>query len=190
MRSRHRWASVTPALTLDMLISRQAEVLSIAHDVASGLAYLHTLDLCHGDLRAENVMMQTLTDPWLSLACMPPECAGGPWTPEVADAVGASSGADVAHLPPELLLSGRLHPSSDVYSLGVLLWRMLSPTGEQPYGKLRPAEVAYKVVACGMRPAFSPAVPEPLRRLVEDCWQSDPAARPTITLVLQRLTEL
>ncbi|GIL53570.1 hypothetical protein Vafri_9179, partial [Volvox africanus] len=40
-----------------------AEVLSIAHDVASGLAYLHSLDLCHGDLRAENVMVQTIVLP-------------------------------------------------------------------------------------------------------------------------------
>ncbi|GFR51439.1 hypothetical protein Agub_g13732 [Astrephomene gubernaculifera] len=131
-----------------------------------------------------------LSDPWLSLARMPADCAGGPWLPEAAAAVGATSGADVSHLPPELLLSGRLHPSSDVYSLAILLWRMLSSTGEAPYGKLQPAEVSYKVVACGMRPAFSPAVPEPLRRLVEDCWQSDPAARPTVPQVLQRLTEL
>ncbi|GIL84915.1 hypothetical protein Vretifemale_13488, partial [Volvox reticuliferus] len=82
------------------------------------------------------------------------------------------------------------HPSSDVYSLGILMWRMLSATGEAPYAKLRPTEVAYKVVVCGMRPSFSPAVPEPLRRLVEDCWLSDPAARPTVHQVLQRISEL
>ncbi|GLI67113.1 hypothetical protein VaNZ11_011321 [Volvox africanus] len=131
-----------------------------------------------------------LTDPWLSLARMPPDCAGGPWTPGAAEAMGVTSGADVSHLPPELLLSGRLHPSSDVYSLGILMWRMLSATGEAPYAKLRPAEVAYKVVVCGMRPSFSPAVPEVLRRLVEDCWLSDPAARPTVQQVIQRVSEL
>ncbi|KXZ53743.1 hypothetical protein GPECTOR_6g660 [Gonium pectorale] len=131
-----------------------------------------------------------LTDPWLSLACLPADIAGGAWSPEAAAAVGAVSGADISHLPPELLLSGRLHPASDVYSLGVLMWRMLSPSGEAPYSKLLPAEVAYKVVACGMRPAFSPVIPEQLRRLVEDCWQSDPAARPSVQQLLSRLADL
>lgn len=205
-----------------------------------------------------------LTDPWLSLATLPPEVAGGPWSPAVATAAGFTSGADVSHLPPELLLSGRLHPSSDVYSFGitcecrhprpyrpthktpslqalqhsailmsctctpaplpcravsanglpnrvrciccaatkesgnvvrhltarctviapcVAVWRMLSPDGEAPYARLHPAEAAYKVTACGMRPALPPALPDPLRRLVEDCWQSDPTARPNMQQV-------
>lgn len=81
-------------------------------------------------------------------------------------------------------------PLTDTTALLPAVWRMLSSTGEAPYGKLRPAEVAYKVVACGMRPSFSPTVPEPLRRLVEDCWKSDPSSRPTVQQVLQRLTEL
>ncbi|KAG2442110.1 hypothetical protein HYH02_009599 [Chlamydomonas schloesseri] len=131
-----------------------------------------------------------LSDPWLALARLPAECAGGPWSPEVAAATGAAAGSDVAHLAPELLLSGRLHPSSDVFSLGMLMYRMLSPTGEAPYAKMKPAEVAYKVAACGMRPAFSPAVPEPLRRLVEDMWASDPAVRPTVPQLLARLSDL
>ncbi|KAG2496394.1 hypothetical protein HYH03_005621 [Edaphochlamys debaryana] len=131
-----------------------------------------------------------LSDPWLSLARLPPDLSGGPWSPEAAAAIGAVTGADVAHLPPELLLSGRLHPSSDVYSLALLIWRMLSPIGEAPHAKLSPAETAYKVAACGMRPSFSPAVPEPLKRLVEDCWASDPAQRPTVQQILQRLAEL
>lgn len=70
------------------------------------------------------------------------------------------------------------------------VYRMLSPTGEAPYAKMKPAEVAYKVAACGMRPAFSPAVPEPLRRLVEDMWASDPAARPTVPQLRMRLSDL
>ncbi len=60
---------------------------------------------------------------------------------------------------------------------------MLSPDGEAPYAKLHPAEAAYKVTACGMRPPLPPALPDPLRRLVEDCWQGDPTARPNMQQV-------
>jgi hypothetical protein len=72
-----------------------------------------------------------LTDPWLSLALLPPDAAGGPWSPEAAEKLGASTGADVHHLPPELLLTGSLQPSSDVYSLAMLsewLWGPCSVT--------------------------------------------------------------
>ncbi|GIL61019.1 hypothetical protein Vafri_15442 [Volvox africanus] len=229
-----------------------AEVLSIAQEVAWGLSYLRSLDMYHGDVRAENIMIQTvvlpsavsasgnqadeggmavpscsadddsggacikaehqdfcssgplvvaapsvylhrvakLTEPGVTLARMLAGCAGGPWTPEAVEALGTTSGSDVSHVPPELLLTGQLQPSSDVYSLGFLLWRMLSTTGEAPYSNHRAVEVAYKVVGCGMRPSLPPAVPEPLRCLVEECWQSDPEARPTAYEVLQRVTEL
>ncbi|GLI68510.1 hypothetical protein VaNZ11_012954, partial [Volvox africanus] len=228
-----------------------AEVLLIAQEIAWSLAYLRSLDLYHGDVRAENIMIQTvalpspvsasndqageggmsvpscsaddgsgayinadhqdcgtsgplvaaapsiylhrvakLTDPGLTLARMPAGCVAGPWTPEAVEALGATSGGDVSHVPPELLLTGQLQPSSDVYSLGFLLWRMLSTTGEAPYSNHPAVEVAYKVVGCGMRPSLPPAVPEPLRCLVEECWQSNPDARPTAYDVFQRVMEL
>ncbi len=41
----------------------------------------------------------------------------------------------VTHMPPELLLSGRLRPSCDVYSFGVMLWQLF--TGAVPYAGMR-----------------------------------------------------
>jgi hypothetical protein len=108
----------------------QAGILRIARDVASGMAYLHSLSICHGDLKCENVL----------LARGVPE----PVQPVQQDAVTAkisdfglsramgsavshlstNTVGTVTHMPPELLCSGQLRPAADVYSFGIMLWQV------------------------------------------------------------------
>ena len=49
----------------------------------------------------------------------------------------------VTHMPPELLLEGKLSKSADVYAFGVLLFELF--TADRPWGGLRHAEVLHKV---------------------------------------------
>ena len=49
----------------------------------------------------------------------------------------------VTHMPPELLLDGKLSKSADVYAYGVLLYELF--TAERAWGGLRHAEVLQKV---------------------------------------------
>ena len=49
----------------------------------------------------------------------------------------------VTHMPPELLLEGKLSKSADVYAYGVLLFELF--TADRPWGGLRHAEVLHKV---------------------------------------------
>lgn len=49
----------------------------------------------------------------------------------------------VTHMPPELLLEGKLSKSADVYAYGVLLFELC--TADRPWGGLRQAEVLHKV---------------------------------------------
>lgn len=49
----------------------------------------------------------------------------------------------VTHMPPELLLDGKLSKSADVYAYGVLLYELF--TAERPWSGLRHAEVLQKV---------------------------------------------
>ncbi|EFJ42346.1 hypothetical protein VOLCADRAFT_97628 [Volvox carteri f. nagariensis] len=41
------------------LLSHMRDVLSVALDIAAGMAYLHSLSVCHGDLKCENVLLCT-----------------------------------------------------------------------------------------------------------------------------------
>lgn len=49
----------------------------------------------------------------------------------------------VTHMPPELLLEGKLSKSADVYAYGVLLFELF--TADRPWSGLRQAEVLHKV---------------------------------------------
>ena len=49
----------------------------------------------------------------------------------------------ITHMPPELLLEGRLSKSADVYAFGVVLFELY--TADRPWSGLRHAEVLHRV---------------------------------------------
>ncbi|GIL48846.1 hypothetical protein Vafri_5268 [Volvox africanus] len=91
----------------------------------------------------------------------------------------------VTHMPPELLRSGKLTLSSDVYSFGIIMWELL--TGSVPYRGLMYGEVVERVVVSHRRPEFPGHTPPEYRSLAERCWAADAAARPTFAAVLAEL---
>ncbi|GIL90462.1 hypothetical protein Vretifemale_18113, partial [Volvox reticuliferus] len=99
----------------------------------------------------------------------------------------------VSHMAPETLLRGEMRREADVYAFGVLLWELV--TGAKAYAGLSHGEIVQAVVLRGCRPQLPPQanpnpygiVPEPLVELVEECWASDPEARPTFEDVLWRI---
>ncbi|GIM09632.1 hypothetical protein Vretimale_13478 [Volvox reticuliferus] len=91
----------------------------------------------------------------------------------------------VTHMPPELLRSGKLTLSGDVYSFGIIMWELL--TGSVPYRGLMYGEVVERVVVSHRRPEFPEHTPHEYRSLAERCWAADAAARPTFVAVLAEL---
>ena len=64
----------------------------------------------------------------------------------------------VTHMPPELLLDGKLSKSADVYAYGVLLFELF--TAEKPWSGLRHAEVLHKVAVKHDRLQLPPDTPQ------------------------------
>ena len=125
------WTDLIHGRTLETVLRRQgplggAEATLIGLDLCRALASVHAAGLVHGDLKASNVMREGLRDRTST------NTAGR----IVLMDFGASSEASPSHAglaafvtpltcAPEVMRGERPSPSSDVYSLGVLLYRLV-----------------------------------------------------------------
>ncbi|GLI70262.1 hypothetical protein VaNZ11_015111 [Volvox africanus] len=164
------------------------KVLHIAISVAAALAYLHPT-IIHRDLKPANVLINDpqsdrpvvkLTDFGLArlrVTVMPTEHpdAGTP-----------------AYMAPECfdVQDNLVTHKADIFSLGVLLWEMLMC--KRPWeGLANPLAVALMVAYSDARLSLSDLgedrCPPKLARLIEACWERDPARRPAAAEVAKHL---
>ena len=88
------------------------------------------------------------------------------------------SGGTPAWLSPEQAIGKDVGPSSDIFSLGLVI--AFLATGKNPFGQGKPDALIYRIV--NESPDLSD-VPDGLKRLVESCLQKDPADRPSIAQI-------
>ncbi len=146
-------------------------VVAVLRPVLRGLAVAHRDGLVHRDLKPENVLISDggevkLADFGLVRA--------------VAQAGITSTSVilgTAAYLSPEQVSTGDASPRSDVYSLGLLTYELL--TGTTPFAGDAPLAVAYMRLDQDVAPPSSviDGVPPQFDRLVRRATSRDPAAR-------------
>lgn len=149
------------------------EALPIARELCSGLAAAHAQNIVHRDLKPSNIMLcdgrAVIMDFGLALL------------DEHHDADGATAPTSAlgtpAYMSPEQLEGRRVTPASDIYSLGVVLYAML--TGTTPHAGLSPLAIAARRVqeAPPSPRAVNPEVSERWDQAVRGCLNVDPAKR-------------
>ena len=75
--------------------------------------------------------------------------------------------------------------SSDIYSLGVILWQISS--GKPPFENEERNLALFEKIAEGQRESSIEGTPKRFIQLYETCWNFDPQMRITIAEVLRRL---
>ena len=167
--------------TLENLIKRSGRLevktaLEIATQVAAGLAAVHKRKLVHRDIKPSNIMVSlddagAVTAKIIDLGLAKAVNEAGPQT--AISALGGFAGTP-EFASPEQFAGVGVDIRSDLYSLGVTLWEMV--TG---YGLFRgsPAEVMYQHQHAPIPLEQLEGVPQPVVVLIEVLLVKDPRRR-------------
>jgi hypothetical protein len=155
----------------------------LAVGVARALAAIHAAGAVHGDLRPGLVVLSDVGVRVVDFGIVP----------ALEYTVGLTALAQrpgsAAYVAPEQLLGtspgadGSATPAADVYAWGALM--VFAATGRAPFGAGSDATVAYRAIHGA--PDLG-ALPRALREAVEAAMAPDPAARPSASALLERLT--
>jgi serine/threonine-protein kinase len=149
------------------------EALEILDQVLAALTYAHRGGIIHRDIKPENIMITAdgrakLGDFGLARAVS----TGNTLTADANVLMGT-----VAYLAPEQVQRGIADVKSDIYSLGIVLFEML--TGKKPYEGETPIQIAYRHVHDRV-PApstINPSITKDLDLLVLRATAPDPGLR-------------
>lgn len=160
--------------------------LLTALDVARGMSFLHDMCIVHGDLRPESCLVKSEPADKKGFVCKVGDFGLSRYVAD-ASSLKASSVGSTVYAAPELLKNGTLTKAADVYSMGMILWRLLS---DVPAYKSMTEEEIVEFVLRGQRPGIPSHFSKGYRQLVEDCWNPERTRRPPFYEIIERLQGL
>ena len=144
----------------------ESAAVSVVALVADAIDSVHQAGLVHGDIKPDNIVVESMDDVRLRLVDF--------------GMVGRSDGGTLQYAAPERLGGVAPTTASDVYSLGLVAWELLH--GAVPWADADPAEALLLRRTADPEPsAGSPWV----RDLVSRMLSRDPQARPTAAFVAE-----
>ncbi|KAJ7923586.1 kinase-like protein, partial [Mycena leptocephala] len=151
-------------------------------DIASGLSYLHSKQVVHGDLHPANILIDDqggaqLTD--FGLSMIMPDFEGTSYLTSSAIAGAVRWAApEVFYFRPNGDTSLRVSTMSDVYSFGGIMYQVLC--GQRPFSDIQSDLQVVFAVQHGQRPQESPAISQPDWEFIVQCWDGRPNSRPSL----------
>src|SRR6266705_190949 len=159
-----------------------SEVLDIATQIASALAAAHAAGIVHRDIKPENVMVRRdgivkVLDFGLAKLSEPPAVAGGlnseAATRALVNTDPGSVMGTVAYMSPEQAAGSEVDARSDIWSLGVVLYEMI--TAHVPFEGSTPSHIIVAITDREPVPInqFAPDAPEALEWIIAEALTKD-----------------
>jgi serine/threonine-protein kinase len=150
------------------------QTLQMLMPVASALAAAHKMGIVHRDIKPENILVSKegrikIADFGLARGAL----LGTTLTAESSVILGS-----VSYLSPEQVQRGVADSRSDIYSLGIVLFELL--TGTKPYQGEDPVQIAIRHVndRVPAPSSINPAIPKEIDELVLSATDVNPDKRP------------
>lgn len=154
------------------------EALDLAIQVASALIAAHEARIVHRDIKPENLMVRR--DGILKVLDFGLAKLTGVWKPEVnseahtlVDTLPGTVLGTTAYMSPEQARGSDLDHRTDIWSLGVTLYEML--TGRNPFEQKNPSDVIASVLRTEPPPlsTLRPEIPLELERIVSKALEKN-----------------
>jgi hypothetical protein len=164
-----------------------SSVLRMAEQISAGLAGAHAAGVVHRDIKPSNLMVTpSLGVKIIDFGIARLLADNSPRLTLPAQTVGT-----IAYMSPEQAQGGDVDGRADLYSLGCVLYQLLS--GRPPFFSTLPSALLMMQVLDRAVPLASlrPDLPPEISRLVTDLMEKDRAARPdTAEQVMNRIAEI
>ena len=172
------------------------DILNLARQIADGLAVAHEKGIVHRDLKLANVMVTPeggvkILDFGLAKSTEGTEKDGGRGDTETS--LGTKLGVVMgtpAYMSPEQIEGKPVHASSDMFSLGIVLFELV--TGKRPFSGDTPAALASSILkdVPPLASQLKPGVPPAFDALIAECLDKNSARRPTARGLGDKLRQL
>jgi len=164
------------------------KVVTLASQLADGLAKAHDAGIIHRDLKPENIMiskdgfLKILDFGLAKMTAVTPHQASHLQTQTHAGAVVGT----VGHMSPEQASGKPVDFRSDQFSFGTILYEMI--TGKLPFKRGSAAESMAAIITEEPEPVHNanPQIPQVLRWIIDRCMAKDPEERYASTRDLSR----
>jgi hypothetical protein len=179
----YKGGSIHDALYKHGHIFSTDQALSIACDMAAGLAQIHSCGLIHRDLTPTNVLLH-------------PDANGKSFIADFGIAVSAPDSPVASSImtsksprghprykAPELVLKDPYTEKIDIWQFGTMLYVLFS--NKRPFETIADRDVASKM-ALGELPDLS-LLPRPIKQLLHSCWHLSPSQRPSPSQLVEAL---
>ena len=148
-------------------------IVLTALDVINSLIYLGHNGIIHGDLSSNNVMFTTDSTSPLGLRAKVIDFGRSrveKSTNHITNTLGT-----ISHMPPEMLLTGELNKTADMYAVGILVLEMWTKT--HAWHGRHAVQILF-AMSSGRRVKVPDDIPPSLRSFILHCLNDDPHNRP------------
>lgn len=161
------------------------KAISAIIDVLRGLEYLHEQQLFHNDIKPSNILIGGRNEALLTdygISCISPGLAPA-----------SAPNAYVLHRAPETTQTNNISVTTDIYQVGLTLFRLLNGIGliREQRSRLGDAEFE-RLKALGKIPAhddYMPFISNEIRRIISRATHYDPSQRFQSALEMRRALE-
>ncbi|RHZ85265.1 hypothetical protein Glove_67g129 [Diversispora epigaea] len=154
---------------------------SIIYDITNSLCEIHYHNITHRDLHSGNFLYDSRNNIWY----ISDLGFSGPVDKQLDSIYG-----NLPYVAPEILCKKDYTKNSDVYSLGIIMWEVI--TGETPFIDHEFNSDSYLVLAIinGYRPKIYKHIPDEYVTLMKQCWDANPDNRPDAETIRNKIGSL